>query len=220
MSVAPGPSTTPPIDWGKVLTPAAERVGGGLGGFIGGKIGQAVGLTPTSYQGGVTQKAIDDQIENIKKLTEEIQARAEYYRGLGEQATADLGKISGISIPQYRTAAIDQFNQGVAAERALGQSTLQSYDPNLLRSAAGGRFRSALSSAADDYRSAIGALSSEGSQRFLTAATAVPVAAFKSIADDRDFNNLLNPEFMSQATNPMTVSMDLTKYKPYMTYNV
>ena len=215
MSVAPsGPN------WGNIFGGIAERVGEVGGGYIAGKIGQAIGGTPMSVGAGIAQEQINDQIKRIKKLTEELQERTEYYRTLGNEATKDLGKVSGITIPEYRTAAIDQFNRGVAAERGLGESYLKGYDPNILSSAAGGRFRSTLSSASEDYKRALGSLGSEGSQRFLTAATATPVAAFKAIANDRDYNLLLNPDFMSEATSPQTVSMDYSKYKPYMTYNV
>ena len=51
-------------------------------------------------------------------------------------------------------------------------------------------------------------------------AAVAPIPAFKQIANDKDFNNLLNPEFMNLASNPMTVNMDKDRYKPYMQYNV
>lgn len=215
MSVAP---SSP--GWGQIFEGLAGRVGEVGGGILGGVLGRAIGNTPMSVGAGIAQSQIDDQVKRIKELTKELQERTEYYRELGDKATEDLGKVSGITIPKYREQSIENFNRRVKRERELGESYLQNYDPNILSSAAGGRFRSSLSSAADDYRQALGSLSSEGSQRFLTAATATPVAAFKAIANDRDYNLLLNPDFMSQATSPQTVSMDYSKYKPYMTYNV
>jgi len=208
------------VNWGDIGTSIAKGVGGVLGNVVLGQIGKATSNVPLGYGAGVAQQQINDQIQRIQQLTEELQSRTEYYRQLGQASKEQLGKISGITVPDYRLAAIKQFNEGVAAERATGERYLKGYDPSLLGSAAGGRFRSAISSATEDYRKALGGLSAEGGQRFLTSSTAVPVAAFKSIADDKDYNMLLNPEFMSTATNPMTINMDLMKYKPYMTYNV
>jgi len=216
----PTPTTAPTVNWGTIGENIATGVGGSLGNIILGQIGKATSNTPLSYGAGVAQQQIDDQIKRIQQLTEELQNRTEYYRQLGQASKEQLGKISGITVPDYRLAAIDQFDRGVAGERATGERYLKGYDPSLLGSAAGGRFRSAISSASEDYRKALGSLSAEGSQRFMTSSTANPIAAFKSIADDKDYNMLLNPEFMSTATNPMTVSMDFMKYKPYMTYNV
>lgn len=208
------------FNWGKWGEDISTGVGGILGNVVLGQLGKASSNTPLGYGAGVAQQQINDQIQRIQQLTQDLQNRTEYYRQLGQASKEELGRISGITVPDYRLAAIDQFNRGVAAERATGERYLKGYDPSLLGSAAGGRFRSALSTASEDYRKALGALSTEGSQRFLTSSTATPVAAFKSIADDKDYNMLLNPEFMSTATNPMTVSMDFMKYKPYMTYNV
>ena len=206
--------------WGQLGKDIQEGVGGFLGNLALGQIGKATANVPLGYGAGVAQQQINDQIQRIQQLTQELQSRTEYYRQLGQASKEQLGKISGITVPDYRLAAIKQFNEGVAAERATGERYLKGYDPSLLGSAAGGRFRSAISNATEDYRKALGGLSAEGGQRFLTSSTAVPIAAFKSIADDKDYNMLLNPEFMSTATNPMTVNMDLMKYKPYMTYNV
>lgn len=215
----PNQSTSKGFDLEKILGGISNKVGEGLGGLAAGQIGKAFGNQPTSYGAGVAQEQVERSISQIKDLINEIKNQTVAYRNLGDQETEKLGGLSGLQIPEYRVSSIDQFNKGVQRERDYGTGYLTDYDPNILKSPSIGRFNQAIGSASSQYANALKGLGERGSQRMFEAAVA-PIPAFKQIANDRDFNNLLNPEFMNLASNPMTVNMDKDRYKPYMQYNV
>lgn len=208
------------VNWGDVFSPIGERIGKAAGDYAAGWLGRQIGNAPTSFGAGVLQSEIEDTIARIEDLTKQLQERSAFYRNLGERETKELGKISGKNIANYRESSLKKFNRGVARERERGTEYLTSYDPNILGSPAAQRMQMALASATGGFAEGLGDISAIGSQRFLESAADLPVAAFKGIANDRDYNLLLNPTYMSQATSPQTVSMDLNKYTPYMTYNV
>lgn len=215
----PNQSSSGGFDLGKILGGVGTKVGEGLGGLAAGQIGKAFGNLPTSYGAGVAQEQVDKSISQIKDLINELKNQTMAYRVLGDQELSKLGGISGIQLPEYRVSSIDQFNKGVQRERDYGTGYLKDYDPNILTSPSAGRFNQAIGSASSQYANALKGLGERGSQRMFEAAVA-PIPAFKQIANDKDFNNLLNPEFMNLASNPMTVNMDKDRYKPYMQYNV
>lgn len=220
MSEAQANTSSTPISWGDVLSPIGKGLGTAAGGYLGGFIGRAIGNQPSSFGQGVLFSSIDDQIDAIKNLTQDLEDRAAFYRNLSQQATKQLGKTSGATLPNYREKALERFNKGVARERGAGIEYLTNYDPNVLASPAAQRMQQALASATGGFAAGLGDLSTLGSQRFAGAAIQAPIESFKAIANDRDYNMLLNPTYMSQATQPETISMDLNKYNPYMTYNV
>jgi len=215
----PNQSSAGGFDLSKILGGISNKVGEGLGGLAAGQAGKLFGNLPTSYGAGVAQEQVDKSISQIKDLINEIKNQTLAYRGLGDQETEKLGGLSGLGIPDYRVSSIDQFNKGVQRERDYGTGYLTDYDPNILKSPSVSRFNQAIGSASSQYANALKGLGERGSQRMFEAAVA-PIPAFKQIADDKDFNNLLNPEFMNLASNPMTVNMDKDRYKPYMQYNV
>ena len=176
-------------------------------------------ISMPSFDKSFADRLIGDAIQLQSETEGKLLSRGDYYKGLGEQAQSDLGKIFGRSGEEARKSYEEAFAAGIPNIRSEFEAKQNFFNPRIIKSSSYADLAESLKGSAQEYTSGMRGATEDASARLYQALMA-PSVSFDAVAQTPTFNKLYDPRFMSLATKPPTVQSDVDSMMGLLKVNV